>query len=150
TKKDQVVLLDWSSAADDLSIFNAAGWVPAVAKFAKDTLSRWGIAGSQVNIAAHSLGGLLADRLAHDFSGGVNRIVALDPATDLAGIFISGVDYADRSKFSIGFIASSHATPEAAATADLTFKASVGQFDSFDAHSNVVDLFASMLRANNG
>lgn len=149
SKKNQVLMLDWSSAAADGSVFGAAAWAPAVASFVSARLQQWGVTSAHINLAAHSLGALVADNIAGDVSGGVNRILALDPFTDLPGIFLSGTDFADHSRFSVAFIGSVFTTPEAAATADEDFKVNVGDPNLDQTHSNVVDLMASMINANN-
>ena len=150
TRRDQVLKLDWSEPAGQSSILDALSWIPAVAKFAASKLKSWGIPAGKINLAGHSLGGWVANDLAEDVAGGVNRIIALDPATDLPGLFISGVDYAEHSRFSEGFVGSNYGTAEATATADLAFHLSVGNPDSIVTHSNVVDLVASMIERSYG
>jgi pimeloyl-ACP methyl ester carboxylesterase len=145
SKTDQVMLLDWSDAASTANVFDAASRAPAVAQWAADKLKSWGIASSKINIIGHSLGGLVGDMLASKISGGINRMIALDPATDFPGTFFSGVDFAAHSQYSLGFIGSNWSTPEAAATADESFEMNVGPKDSIITHSNVVDLFGSII-----
>ena len=147
--KVQVLELDWSSAAKSSSIITSAGWTDEIGELVADKLASWGLTTAEVNLAGHSLGGLVADRIAAEAKGGVNRILAIDPATDLPGLFISGTDYADNSRYSVGFIASSYATPEAATTADEAFRVNIGSFNSIVTHSNVVDLVADMIEENN-
>ena len=147
--KVQVLELDWSDAARSSSIVGAAGWTDEVGEFVADKLASWGLKNVEVNLAGHSLGGLVADRIAREVSGGINRILAIDPATDLPGLFISGTDYADHSRRSVAFIASSYATPEAATTADEAFRVNIGSFNSIVTHSNVVDLVADMIEEDN-
>jgi pimeloyl-ACP methyl ester carboxylesterase len=149
SKRNQVLMLDWSSAAADANLLDAAAWTPAVANFVRARLTQWGVPTGRINLAAHSLGALVADDIAGDVSGGVNRIIAMDPATDLPGLFISGTDFADHSRFSVAFLGSAFATPEAAATADEAFKLNVGDPGLDLTHGNVVDLVASMIDANN-
>lgn len=149
--KVQVLELDWSSASKTPNIVSAAGWTDEVGEFVADRLASWGLTTSEINLAGHSLGGLVADRIADEVSGGVNRILAIDPATDLPGLFISGTNYAQNSRYSVGFLASSYATPEAAATADEAFRVNIGTFNSLVTHSNVVDFVADMIeRVNAG
>src|SRR5688500_2943733 len=147
--KVQVLELDWSSASKTSSIISAAGWTDEVGEFVADRLASWGLTTSEINLAGHSLGGLVADRIAGEVSGGVNRILAIDPATDLPGLFFSGTDYAENSRYSVGFIASSWSTPAAAATADEAFRVNIGTFNSLVTHSNVVDLVADMIERTN-
>lgn len=145
SKTDQVLLLDWSDAASTTNVFDAAMWAPTVAQWAKDKLASWGISASKINLMGHSLGGLVADQLSGRISGGVNRIVVLDPATDIPGTSFSGADFSADSRFSLAFVGSNYATVSAAATADETFAMNVGPKDSLVTHSNVVDLFASII-----
>lgn len=145
SRTDQVLLLDWSDAAATSNVFDAAMWAPTVAQWAADKLRSWGISSSRINLMGHSLGGLVADQMSFRISGGVNRIVALDPATDIPGTSFSGADFASDSQYSIAFVGSTWSTPSAAATADETFQMNVGPKDSIVTHSNVVDLFASMM-----
>lgn len=149
TKKDQVLALDWSSAAAEPTAFQASAWVTPAAQFAAKALSRWGIATDRIHLAGHSLGGWIANDLAELVPGGVNRIIAMDPATDLPGIFISGVNYAANSRYSTAFMGSSYGTEEAAATAHQTFKVNVGPWDSIISHMFVPTLVASIFAANN-
>ncbi len=145
SKTDQVLLLDWSDAASTANVFDAASRAPAVAQWAADKLKSWGFASSRINIIGHSLGALVGDMLASKLSGGVNRMAMLDPATDIPGTFFSGVNFAAHSQYSLGFVGSNYATPAAAATADESFEVNVGPKDSIVTHSNVVDLFASIV-----
>ncbi len=149
SRTDQVLLLDWSDAASTVNVFDAAMWAPAVAQWAVNKLKSWGIASSKINLIGHSLGALVGDQLAKGISGGVNRMVALDPATDIPGTSFSGVDFAADSRFSLAFVGSNYATPSAAATADESFEMNVGPKDSLITHSNVVDLYASMIASSN-
>ena len=145
SRTDQVLLLDWSDAASTTNVFDAAMWTPAVAQWATDKLKSWGIGSSKINLMGHSLGGLVADQMSSRINGGVNKIVALDPATDIPGTSFSGVDFSADSRYSLAFVGSNYATPSAAATADESFQMNVGPKDSLMTHSNVVDLFASMV-----
>ena len=149
SRTDQVLLLDWSDAASTPNVFDAAMWAPTVAQWAVDKLKSWGIPSSKINLMGHSLGALVADQLAKKISGGVNKIVALDPATDIPGTSFSGVDFAADSRFSLAFVGSNYATPSAAATADESFEMNVGPKDSLITHSNVVDLYASIIASSN-
>jgi pimeloyl-ACP methyl ester carboxylesterase len=145
SKSDQVLILDWSDAASTTNVFDAAMWAPTVAQWAADKLASWGIPSSKINLIGHSLGGLVADQMSGRINGGVNRIVALDPATDIPGTSFSGTDFSADSQFSLAFVGSNYATESAAVTADETFQMNVGRKDSLITHSNVVDLFAGMI-----
>ena len=147
TRADQVLVLDWSEPASDSSIIGAADWVPVVSNWVRQRLAQWGLTTAKINVAGHSLGGYMAGRIAGDVSGGVNRVVALDPATlSLGDVDFTGIDYADDSRFSLAFIGSTYSSPPAAYTADETIEMNVGAKSSIITHSNVVDLFAEMVR----
>jgi pimeloyl-ACP methyl ester carboxylesterase len=141
SKKDQVMLLDWSHAASTSSVAEAASWAPAAAQFAAQKLASWGVASSKVNILAHSLGALVGNQIAASVKGDVNRIIALDPATESAP-----VNFSESSRYSTAFVATdTWATGSAAATADETFKMNIGPRDSLTTHNNMVDVFATIV-----
>jgi pimeloyl-ACP methyl ester carboxylesterase len=125
--------------------------VPDVAAFVAQKLTGWGIPRTQINLVGHSYGGYMADQVAKRISGGVDRIVALDPATlALAGVDFSGTDYAAHSHFSLALVGSDYATASAAATADETINVNVGDRSSLATHGVVRDLFAGITGQNNG
>jgi pimeloyl-ACP methyl ester carboxylesterase len=145
SRKDQVVILDWRQAAVSTGVANAAARVPTVARWAAKMLQARGVAGGNLNLVGHSLGGYMTDHIARETAGGVNRIVVLDPATPNArGNNLGGMDFAARSRFSLALVASSFASIGAAFTADETVRVNVGNFDSAASHAAVPDLFASM------
>ncbi len=79
---DQVLLLDWSEVATTPwsdPYTPAAGVVP-IARWAVAALQQIGLDGAHLNFIGHSYGAYIADEAAHRFPGGVNSIVALDPA----------------------------------------------------------------------
>jgi len=148
--KLQVLELDWSEVASDSNGVNVVFNVPDVAAWAAAKLTSWGIAGTNLNLVGHSFGGYMTDQIAKDVSGGVNRVVALDPATAaLGGTDFSGTDFAAHSQYSIAFIGSNYGTLAAAQTADETISLDVGRASSFAAHSAVRDLFTAMTEQNN-
>lgn len=144
TTKDQVLVLDWSQGASGGNL-EALFRVPPTADWAAKKLKSWGLPGARVNLVGHSFGGYLVGKMAEGFAGGVNRIVALDPATNP----FDDVDYAAHSKFSFGFIGSSFSTPEHAQTADASFRMNVGDYDSIFTHMAVPRLYAAMIASNN-
>lgn len=146
SKSDQVLVLDWSSAAASFSLSITYGWSQSIGLAAAQLLSRWGIPGARVNLVGQSMGGYICDTLAANVPGGVDRIIALDPATDPAD---TNMNYANHSQSSLALIGSSLSTPASAATADEAFRVNVGAYNSTDAHLAVADLFASMVISNN-
>jgi len=150
SKYVQVLELDWSDVASDANPFNVVFSIDDVGSWAADKLESWGLPGSKINLIGHSYGGYMTDEIARDISGGVDRIVALDPATtSFGGTDLSGTNYAAHSQFSVAFIGSSQGTEAAVQTADETVLMGVGSFGSFTAHGNVRDLFAKMTARNN-
>lgn len=150
SKRNQVLEVDWSGPAGDLNNLAAIGHVPEVGAWVAQRLKDWDIPGSIVNLAGHSMGGYLTDEVARRVSGGVDRIVALDPATPAWGGFdLSGTDFAAHSLFSLAMIGSNMSSPVSAYTADETIKLNVGKWSSSTAHTNVFLLFATMTANNN-
>lgn len=146
----QVLELDWSAVADNSDAVTVVFDVPDVGAWAAGKLASWGIAGTNINLAGHSYGGYMTDQIAKNISGGVNRVVALDPATAaLGGIDFSGTNFAAHSQYSIAFVGSDYGTLAAAQTADETINLSVGTRSSFGAHSAVRELFTAMTQQNN-
>lgn len=150
SRRDQVLQLDWSSAAADLNVATVALRVADVGAYVASKLSAWGLAGSKINLVGHSLGGGMTDQIARRISGGVHTIVALDPATvSLGGIDFSGTDFAGHSQRSLAFIGSNYATASAAKTADTAVLLDVGPFDSLVTHDRVREIFTTMTVQNN-
>jgi pimeloyl-ACP methyl ester carboxylesterase len=114
---DQILVLDWSAAANT-GIFDpgdAEARVPLVAAWAAGALSGLGFSGSNINEIGHSFGAYVAEEIAERISGGVNTIVALDPAVDVAtrGYHPDApgeVNFAAVSQFSWAFHDSDSAT----------------------------------------
>ena len=147
----QVLELDWSEAAADLNAAAVALRVADVGAFAARKLAAWGIAGANINLVGHSFGGYMTDEIARRVSGGVNRLVALDAAAPVvAGIDISNTNFAAHSKYSVAFVGSNYAQLSVARTADETVTLDVGRWTKFASHTNVRELFATMVEQNNG
>jgi pimeloyl-ACP methyl ester carboxylesterase len=83
---DQILVLDWSAAANTgiLDPGDAEARVPLVAVWAAGALTGAGFSGANINEIGHSFGAYIAEEIAERVSGGVNTIVALDPAVDVA------------------------------------------------------------------
>jgi pimeloyl-ACP methyl ester carboxylesterase len=147
---DQVLTLDWSSAADTgvLNPFSAESSIVPVAEWAAAALAEYGFAGTNLNLVGHSFGSYVADELAKRIPGGVNTIVTLDPAADVPGGFSpvanDEVDFGRDSFFSWSFHSSSLGNDYVPATADEAFIVD-SDANAIDAHGNVVFLFAYML-----
>jgi pimeloyl-ACP methyl ester carboxylesterase len=143
---DQVLELDWSAAASaSTDKSTVANRVPDVAAWAADKLADWGITGDHLNLVGHSFGGYMTDEIAQRMPGGVHRVIALDPAIPNA----AGIDYAGHADFSLAVVTSSLANGAAAATADETIRLNSGDWNSVNTHSNIRDVFASLLERGN-
>jgi pimeloyl-ACP methyl ester carboxylesterase len=150
SRHNQVLELDWSTVAADPNIVAAALNVDTVAAWAARQLSAWNIPGHKINLIGHSLGGYMTDEVARRIPGGVDRIVALDPAApDLGGIDFANTQFAADSRASVAFVGSQYSSMTAAKTADETVRLNVGPWSSFAAHANVRELFTLMTERNN-
>ncbi|MBF2017648.1 MAG: VCBS repeat-containing protein [Rivularia sp. T60_A2020_040] len=156
---DQVFALDWSQAAFSNSmLFGApnpnfgATWIETVAGWATDKLTSWGISGSNINLAGHSLGAYVAAEIAERIVGGVNRLLAFDPASSnlgLGGYDANSVNFSAHSQWSWAFYTSYLGNSGRAMTADDTFTMWTNWPNKpIDDHGNGMDLFASMLTRN--
>ena len=151
SRHNQVLEVDWSAAAADANPVTVITRVPDVAAFVARKLTDWGIPHTSINLVGHSYGGYMSDQVAKRISGGVDRIVALDPATlALGGVDFAGTDFAAHSRFSLALVGSDYATASAATTADETINVNVGNRSSLATHGAVRDLFAGITRLNNG
>ncbi|MEG4964767.1 MULTISPECIES: hypothetical protein [unclassified Microcoleus] len=107
-QKKQVIVLDWSEAANNLLLpARSAGWIHDVAKFAVEKLKNdWKIDSKNLNLIGHSLGSYVASEIGFILSNTepeqesdpqyrqnpnidqeqrVNSLIALDPAALLGG-----------------------------------------------------------------
>lgn len=157
---DQVLTLDWSSIAHDkyggtFSIpGDSAKWIPTVADWAsqklKDLGFDYGISQNKLNLVGFSLGAYVAAEIASRMPGGVNKIVALDPASK-GGIGEYGknnapsIRFSNNSQFSWGFYGSAAGDPGIASTADESWSVGFGSNNIRANHGHVVNLFASMV-----
>jgi pimeloyl-ACP methyl ester carboxylesterase/LysM repeat protein len=157
---DQVFALDWSQAArspysyDDgtptLNSERGGSWIKEVARFAANTLqTKWGISTDNINIIGHSLGAYVGYEISKQVSGGVNRLVALDPAvTTLFSYDITESYFRSYSQWSWGIYGSIAGWDKAAHKADVSFNF---DFDgeNVDAHGDVRKVFDMMVRNQN-
>jgi len=118
-----------------------------------------GLPAGRINLIGYSMGAFVADRVAaglHDL-GGVNRIVALDPAAPRSGLNKRGhtvaapVFLGRDSAYAIAFHGVNRHSPFSAATsADDTVRVdNVGATDD-ERHAGVLDVFTTMVERNNG
>jgi hypothetical protein len=104
---DQILTLDWHTAADTPDPLDAESRIPLVASWAAGALSTAGFTGSNLNEIGHSFGSYVAGETAELIAGGVNTIIGLDPAANVIGGYDSdgpsGVHFAQYSKYSWAF-----------------------------------------------
>jgi pimeloyl-ACP methyl ester carboxylesterase len=154
-EEDQVLILDWGSAAKDTkSYLTATSWIESVADAAKKKLrDEWGIASDNINLVGHSLGSYVAWETAQKI-GGVNKLIALDPATNtlgnLGGYKEGDVNFLNHSKWSWAFYGSLLGAEKIANTAAESFKfvfpkESGGETEK---HGSVVYAFADIVKEN--
>jgi len=161
TSDDQVLTLDWREGASSQNAvdFSAEAWIVSVANWAQQALAGYGFASTNVNLVGHSFGAVIAGELAAAYAGGVNTILAIDPAED-PPFLLSGSSYStdnvifggDNSSYAwafystdgipvLGGIAGNEETPT---TADEAFVVEDSE------HSAVVDLVSAMIETPNG
>ncbi|MCY7332527.1 MAG: pre-peptidase C-terminal domain-containing protein [Pseudanabaena sp. CAN_BIN31] len=149
TNDDQVFYLNWSSPARSNVIAPiGAFWITTVASWAASRLNAWGISTSNINIIGHSLGAYVSAEIASRVSGGVNRLVALDPAAShvLVTYDTSSANFSANSLRSWGFYGSGLGDSRRTTTADEAFTMGFGSGIDLKAnHSRVVNMFASMV-----
>jgi pimeloyl-ACP methyl ester carboxylesterase len=144
---DQVLTLDWSSAAATVIPQLGEGAIIPVASWAADALIRHGFIGTNLNLVGHSFGSYVCDEIAKRIPGGVNTIVTLDPAIDIIGGYspLGGeVDFARDSQFSWSFHSSTAGNDYIPTTADEAFIVESGS-NILSAHGDVVFLFAYLI-----
>lgn len=151
----QVLILDWGQAAKTNlnNIKEAGSWIEPVADALKKKLSdEWKIEPGNINLVGHSLGSYVAWQTAKDI-GGVNNLIALDPAATTDGGYQEGnVNFSDYSKWAWAFYGSVAGNFDRAYTADESFYLkfnSVVQLLETDKHIAVVTAFAKMIENNN-
>ena len=148
----QVIAVDWSAARTGGNLWAAATWINTVAESVKNTLASWGISGSKVNLVGHSLGAYVAFELSMRL-GGVNKLVAMNPAsTTLGGYDTLGVDFKRYSNWSWAFW-HNHTTDYAVAslTADESFIIKTPSYNLPNiGHGSAKPTWTNMLRNKNG
>ncbi|MCU0544407.1 MAG: alpha/beta fold hydrolase [Oscillatoriaceae cyanobacterium Prado104] len=160
--EDQVLTLDWSGAASSTGLFGAdvakaASWITTVADWAAQKLIELGFTNNEgrstnnlrLNLVGHSLGTYVAAEIAKRIPGGVDRIVALDPAKEFQGGYdTSTIDFSANSQFSWGFYGSAAGSVERAVTADESWSMGFGGvplWSASDNHGRVINFFSSMV-----
>jgi pimeloyl-ACP methyl ester carboxylesterase len=146
---DQVLTLDWDAARTGKTSLNAAAsWITTVGEKAAETLNKWGISPSNINLVGHSLGAYVAYEVSEKL-GGINKLVALDPATTTIGGYSKKdqVNFSQYSNWSWGFYASSLGSEDQAQTADESFRVDFSGATPDSAHGGMKVLWTNMLKA---
>jgi pimeloyl-ACP methyl ester carboxylesterase len=157
--RDQVLLVDWRhlafSTPEDGSLAEANA--QATANVIARKLRQRGFKAGRINLIGFSMGALVADRIAknlHD-RGGVNRIVALDPAAPVVGTKPNGlsrraeVDLAGDSQYALAFHGADKSSPFGTVTTadDTILIENIGTARQVK-HQAVLDLFTVMTQRN--
>jgi pimeloyl-ACP methyl ester carboxylesterase len=159
-QNDQVLVLDWSNAADSgYNIYKTetrapdprrgGTWIMPIGKWAADKLSKeFRISPGNINLVGHSLGSFVAGEIAKNIPGGVNNLVALDPATTTGGAYPyeDSIDFSAKSKWSWGFYGSALGDPGRAKSAKESFEIKFPNTNPESAHGGVVEIFANMVK----
>ncbi len=161
---DQVLLLDWEGAARETAFFGGFSsgeqWIEPVGRWAAEALVNYGFSGGLLNLVGHSWGAYVVDELAASVSGGVDVLVALDPAANTVGSAYNPndpgtVDFAAHSLFAVSF----HSSPElgnelSPSTADEAVSVGFHQPDGvvglFSRHSWIRNQFAFLISSDGG
>jgi len=147
---DQVLVLDWSGAAADNTkqgnFLDGAEWIPSVGIWLTDFLQQKGISGVQTHLVGHSWGSYIAYQTGVDL-GGVQGIIALDPARTGVGYDVNSIEFAGVSELSWAFYGTGpFGSPELSATADESFTLDLTTSpDPFSRHSFVVNWFETVI-----
>ena len=150
---DQILTLDWSEAALAFDPFVVESRILLAASWASTALINHGFSGSNLNLIGHSFGSYVADEIAEQIAGGVNTIVALDPAQDVFGGYDpdgpGGVNFAQYSQFSWAFHDSdpfSLGDPESGLGSPITPLTADEAFDvANSSHTEIPTLFTYMV-----
>ena len=154
----QVLLLDWRSAANNTGgikgLDKSTSWIPSVADTATTLINNLGLSPWNLNFVGHSLGTYVSWEIANRM-GGINRLVALDPAADVPGWYdTNNIDFSQPSDWSWAFYGSAAGSTTRANTADESFKfefpwlGSALFFEDLEKHSEVVNAFADTIKQN--
>ena len=153
---EQVLTLDWSTSASPGNTADTTeeDWIPVVGAWTASKLAAYGFTGTNLNLMGHSWGGNITSELADRVAGGVDTIVALDPAHDGDGSYnpdlnhgsgSAQVHFVRSSRFSWCFHSSLYGSGYSPATADETFNVYTYGSEIAAMHVGVVDAFSFMV-----
>lgn len=147
--ESQVLILDWSTAVNVPwhQLGTATKWVPLVAEWVAQQLLEKGFSTSHLNLIGHSFGSYVASEIAARLPGGVNQLIALDPAAKVPGLYCQPLDFRQHSRFAWAFYGSLAGSAKQVSMADAAFSLSTGkpELNFFKSHARVVKLFAALL-----
>jgi Ca2+-binding RTX toxin-like protein len=170
---DQVLLLDWTAAADAAElgswefpspdVGNVEARIPYLASKAASVLTDYGFDPSNINLIGASFGAYVAAEIA-DTLGGVNSIVALDPARDIPDWVGNGdtynpnedADFGNAADFSWALYSRDGSFPEGglgfnfAGNANVAATATEAFVVEGSTHSKIPVLFTNILGPANG
>jgi pimeloyl-ACP methyl ester carboxylesterase len=100
---DDIITVDWSKAANEITPGTSAQWIKEVADYTFNQLKDWGLKfadSDKVNLIGHSLGTFVSSELANNFVKGtkdipgkkVATLTALEPASTIDSIFGGSYD----------------------------------------------------------
>ncbi|MEP0820563.1 DUF4214 domain-containing protein [Trichocoleus desertorum GB2-A4] len=148
----QVLTVDWDAARTGKAALNAAAtWIDTVAEVAVNTIRSWGISASNINLVGHSLGAYVSYEISERL-GGINNLVALNPATTTFGGYDhSQVSFSRYSNWSWAFW-NNNATDSgnASLTADESFVLDLPFANANEGHGGAKILWTNMLKDKNG
>ncbi|MGK7879850.1 MAG: FG-GAP-like repeat-containing protein [Crocosphaera sp.] len=148
----QVLTVDWEAARWGIyDLYKAAGWIDTISEYIKLTIQSWGISPLNINLVGHSLGAYVAYEVSERL-GGINKLVALNPAsTTLGGYNHSQVDFNRHSTWSWSFWHNDITdNSEISRTANESFKLDLAFANPDEGHGGAKILWTNMLKNKNG
>jgi pimeloyl-ACP methyl ester carboxylesterase len=154
---DQILVLNWRTAAASGRVGGEGeNFIVPVGTAAAAALVQYGFSGADINIVGHSWGAYVGDEIAERVPGGVNSIVALDPARDFPGGYnpegtspggVRNTDFSAHSAFSWAFH-NGDGLPFGSQTTPTTAREAFVVDGT--THSGVLGVFANLLRDPQG
>ena len=159
SSRDQVLVVDWHELAKP--VVNQQLQQSMAEQAATELVGlirRIGLPASRINLIGYSMGAFVAERAATALgdTGGINRLVALDPAAPWSRLnrhhhsAPAAVNLAANSQYAIAFHGVDvHSPLLAAMSADDTVRVdNIGTTDA-QRHAGVLDIFTTMTERNN-
>lgn len=148
---DQILLLDWRTAAAPHSIIDLTEgrWFAPIASRIAPMLNARNLTRGNLNLLGHSWGTYISYEIGSAIGGGdaSSRFVALDAALTADNYNVNDADFSAVSLYSWAFWASPFGSEDVALTADDSFEVSIPSPNPIAQHTGVVELFDSMLRS---